>query len=103
VWTAYPNIINGKLKEDIMNEKTIEFINDFITTLLDMQYDLATAETKIEDIKKLAEVGYYVPDDIRAILGIEPDKKEWKNTTVATEKETKKENLVDMPEGSVPY
>lgn len=89
-----------------MNEKTIEFINDFITTLLDMQYDLATAETKIEDIKKLAEVGYYVPDDIRAILGIEPDKKEWRNTTAAekaTEKETKKEYLVDMPEGSVPY
>lgn len=85
-----------------MNEKTIEFINDFITTLLDMQYDLATAETKIEDIKKLAEVGYYVPDDIRVILGIEPDKKEWRNTT-ATEKETKKEYLVDMPEGSVPY
>lgn len=85
-----------------MNEKTIEFINDFITTLLDMQYDLAKAETKIEDIKKLAEVGYYVPDDIRAILGIEPDKKEWKNTTAA-EKETKKEYLVDMPEGSVPY
>jgi hypothetical protein len=102
VWTAYPNIINGKLKEDIMNEKTIEFINGFITTLLDMQYDLATAETKIEDIKKLAEVGYYVPDDIRAILGIEPDKKEWRNTTAA-EKETKKEYLVDMPEGSVPY
>ena len=86
-----------------MNEKTIEFINDFITTLLDMQYDLATAETKIEDIKKLAEVGYYVPDDIRAILGIEPDKKEWRNTTAATEQETKKEFLVDMPEGSVPY
>lgn len=85
-----------------MNEKTIEFINDFITTLLDMQYDLATAETKIEDIKKLAEVGYYVPDDIRAILGIEPDKKEWRNTTT-TATETKKEYLVDMPEGSVPY
>lgn len=85
-----------------MNEKTIEFINDFITTLLDMQYDLATAETKIEDIKKLAEVGYYVPDDIRAIFGIELDKKEWRNTTTA-EKETKKEYLVDMPEGSVPY
>lgn len=85
-----------------MNKETIEYITEFITTLLDMQYDLATAETKIEDIKKLAEVGYYVPDDIRAILGIEPDKKEWKNTT-ATEKETKKEYLVDMPEGSVPY
>lgn len=86
-----------------MNEKTIEFITDFMTTLLDMQYDLAKAETKIEDIKKLAEVGYYVPDDIRAILGIEPDKKEWRNTTATTEKETKKEYLVDMPEGSVPY
>ena len=85
-----------------MNKETIEYITEFITTLLDMQYDLATAETKIEDIKKLAEVGYYVPDDIRAILGIEPDKKEWRNTT-ATEKETKKEYLVDMPEGSVPY
>lgn len=80
-----------------------EFIREFVLMILDMQYDLAKSETKIEDIKKLAEVGYYVPDDIRAILGIEPDKKEWKNTTVATEKETKKENLVDMPEGSVPY
>lgn len=85
-----------------MNKETIEYITEFITTLLDMQYDLAKAETKIEDIKKLAEAGYYVPDDIRAILGIEPDKKERKNTTVA-EKETKKEYLVDMPEESVPY
>lgn len=77
-----------------------DFISDFLTMLLDMQYDLAKAETKIEDIKKLAEVGHYVPDDIRAILDIEPDNKEWRNTT-ATEKAPEKEWLVNNEEAPI--
>ena len=47
----------------------------------------------------------YIPDEVSVILDIEP----CKLTTIEpckptnAEKETKKEYLVDMPEGSVPY
>jgi hypothetical protein len=61
-----------------------------------MQYELADINAKVEAIKLIAAAGYYVPKEIMALLDIEPCK-------TAEEKETKKEYLVDMPEGSVPY
>ena len=71
---------------------------ELVTAMLDMQYELAEINAKVEAIKLIAAAGYYVPKEIMALLDIEPCK-----TTTATEKETKKEYLVDMPEGSVPY
>lgn len=71
---------------------------ELVTAMLDMQYELADINAKVEAIKLIAAAGYYVPKEIMALLDIEPCK-----TTTATEKETKKEYLVDMPEGSVPY
>ena len=70
---------------------------ELVTAMLDMQYELADINAKVEAIKLIAAAGYYVPKEIMALLDIEPCK------TTETEKETKKEYLVDMPEGSVPY
>lgn len=70
---------------------------ELVTAMLDMQYELADINAKVEAIKLIAAAGYYVPKEIMALLDIEPCK------TTAAEKETKKEYLVDMPEGSVPY
>lgn len=69
---------------------------ELVTAMLDMQYELADINAKVEAIKLIAAAGYYVPKEIMALLDIEPCKP-------AEEKETKKEYLVDMPEGSVPY
>ena len=69
---------------------------ELVTAMLDMQYELADINAKVEAIKLIAAAGYYVPKEIMALLDIEPCK-------TTAEKETKKEFLVDMPEGSVPY
>ena len=74
---------------------------ELVTAMLDMQYELADINAKVEAIKLIAAAGYYVPKEIMALLDIEPNTKAEKETTA--EKETKKEYLVDMPEGSVPY
>lgn len=70
---------------------------ELVTAMLDMQYELADINAKVEAIKLIAAAGYYVPKEIMALLDIEPCK------TATAEKEIKKEYLVDMPEGSVPY
>lgn len=70
---------------------------ELVTAMLDMQYELAEINAKVEAIKLIAAAGYYVPKEIMALLDIEPCK------ATTAEKETKKEYLVDMPEGSVPY
>lgn len=70
---------------------------ELVTAMLDMQYELADINAKVEAIKLIAAAGYYVPKEIMALLDIEPTEK------TTAEKETKKEYLVDMPEGSVLY
>jgi hypothetical protein len=70
---------------------------ELVTAMLDMQYELADINAKIEAIKLIAAAGYYVPKEIMSLFDVEPTEK------TTTEKETKKEYLVDMPEGSVPY
>lgn len=71
---------------------------ELVTAMLDMQYDLAKAEAKIEALERYAQTDYaYIPDEIAVIFDL-PKKAEKK-----PKKKPETKYWVEMPEESVPY
>lgn len=80
-------------------------VRELIEFAMDIQDELSRKSQKLEMLERYYSNTTYIPDEVSVILDIEPRKlttiEPCKPTTA--EKETKKEYLVDMPEGSVPY
>lgn len=94
---------------------TEDSIRELVGFVMDVQDELTKAQFKLEMLEKYyRNKPHFLTEEVKLILGIDESKsagevlKELENkgeytTPTATEKETKKEYLVNMPEGSVPY
>lgn len=84
---------------------TADCIRELIEFAMDIQDELSRKSQKLEMLERYYGNTTYIPDEVSVILDIEPCKLTTIEPCMPTtaEKETKKEYLVDMPEGSVPY